>query len=122
MVLNLFSGGRFYFLTGPADQFLHTQAINIESSLNSFSFHYIIRLVYHALLQSQLLTLFLVFQVFQCHLCAKTCITKEGLQHHLAVHENLRKYKCDVCDKAFNLKGVSVRGVGRSHAAGDWDV
>ena len=44
----------------------------------------------------------------QCHLCAKTFSTKGGLKCHLAVHENLRQYKCTECDKAFNLKQVSV--------------
>ncbi len=45
-------------------------------------------------------------KLYQCHLCATTCKTKSGLDAHLAAHENLRKFKCHLCDKAFNLKAV----------------
>ena len=50
-----------------------------------------------------------------CHLCGKKFVQKHHLKAHLQTHEPSRKWKCPVCDQAFQLKGNMQQHLRRVH-------
>ena len=45
---------------------------------------------------------------WQCVRCGKGYITKSGLDNHMKSHDNLKQWKCSVCNKGFNSKQVGL--------------
>ncbi|CRL05999.1 CLUMA_CG018952, isoform B [Clunio marinus] len=43
-------------------------------------------------------------KMLQCHICSKLFNTKNKLNQHMVGHNNLRKWKCKICEMSFNFK------------------